>query len=152
MRYSLVRQTTNRRTMESQNGNGRRDEIEVALLRRSYSELEDLARLHGIPLPRRKDGRARAVAVLAQDPSIRSEVWIGEREWAEDNTTDDPVPMLVGTAGAAAILDVERPRIGRWVARGHMPRPAVWLDSGPVWRRDSIERMRPRVTRRRARA
>ncbi len=74
---------------------------------------------------------------------------------------------LVGTAEAAEILGVERPRIGRWLdrctycgaknmkgewesrpctsRRGHrsvMPEPVAKLRSGPVWHRSQIEDFR----------
>lgn len=47
----------------------------------------------------------------------------------------------VGTAEAAYILDVERPRIGRWLSKGEMPMPVVWPAAGPQWRRSDIEAM-----------
>lgn len=53
---------------------------------------------------------------------------------------------LVGTAEAAAILNVERPRIGRWKKTGVMPPTVADLQAGPVWRRRDIERMVPYVT------
>lgn len=47
---------------------------------------------------------------------------------------------LVGTAEAAAILRVERPRIGRWRALGNkLPEPIAELAAGPVWLRSDIE-------------
>lgn len=61
---------------------------------------------------------------------------------------------LVGTWEAAKILEVERPRIGRWlnkwrewVAGGRkgpepetrIPKPVADLKSGPVWFRKDIE-------------
>lgn len=52
---------------------------------------------------------------------------------------------LVGTAEAADILNVERPRIGRWMRAGTMPEPVVILAATPVWHRDDIEAMRPWV-------
>ena len=54
------------------------------------------------------------------------------------------VPQLdiVGTAEAASMLHVERPRIGRWIKRGIMPPTAAQLQATPVWRRKDIERMR----------
>jgi hypothetical protein len=48
---------------------------------------------------------------------------------------------IVGTAEAARILDVERPRIGRWIKRGVMPPTAAKLDATPVWHRKDIVRM-----------
>ncbi len=53
---------------------------------------------------------------------------------------------LVGTAEAAALLGVERPRIGRWRDKGIMPDTVADLAAGPVWRRVDIERMIPWVT------
>jgi hypothetical protein len=48
---------------------------------------------------------------------------------------------LVGTAEAAHMLGVERPRIGRWIAKGQMPMPAVWPAAGPMFWRIDIEAM-----------
>jgi hypothetical protein len=58
---------------------------------------------------------------------------------------------LVGTAEAAELLDVEAPRIGRWLQKGDMPMPVVWLAAGPVWRRVHIEAMRSTREERRRR-
>lgn len=59
---------------------------------------------------------------------------------------------VVGTAEAADILDVERPRIGRWMKLGIMPKPAKRLAATPVWFRADIERLRDqRAGRRRGR-
>jgi hypothetical protein len=52
---------------------------------------------------------------------------------------------LLGTAEAAYLLGVERPRIGRWISKGVMPMPVVWLAAGPIWRREHIEAMRDEV-------
>lgn len=49
---------------------------------------------------------------------------------------------IVGTAEAAEILGVERPRIGRWIKRGVMPNTAAHLQATPVWHRRDIEKMR----------
>ena len=48
---------------------------------------------------------------------------------------------IVGTAEAAEMLQVERPRIGRWIKRGVMPQTAAQLQATPVWYRKDIERM-----------
>lgn len=56
-----------------------------------------------------------------------------------------PQMDLVGTAEAADILGVERPRIGRWIQRGIMPDTVKKLQATPVWRRKDIEAMRPWV-------
>lgn len=56
---------------------------------------------------------------------------------------------LVGTAEAAELLGVERPRIGRWLSKGEMPMPVVWLAAGPVWYRKSIQAMVDEVESRR---
>lgn len=50
---------------------------------------------------------------------------------------------LVGTAEAAAILGVERPRIGRWRKSGVMPEPVAEPAAGPVWHRSQIVAMKP---------
>jgi hypothetical protein len=48
---------------------------------------------------------------------------------------------IVGTAEAAEILGVERPRIGRWIKRGVMPPAVAELAATPVWYRKDILRM-----------
>lgn len=57
--------------------------------------------------------------------------------------------VLVGTAEAAAMLGVERPRIGRWLAMGKLPPPVAELRAGPVWLREDIESKREDVESRR---
>ena len=49
---------------------------------------------------------------------------------------------IVGTAEAAELLGVERPRIGRWIKRGVMPPTAAMLQATPVWQRKDILRMK----------
>ena len=49
---------------------------------------------------------------------------------------------IVGTAEAAEILGVERPRIGRWIKRGVMPPVVAQLQATPVWYRKDILRMK----------
>lgn len=49
---------------------------------------------------------------------------------------------LVGTAEAAEILGVERPRIGRWRERGIMPEPIRQLAATPLWTKDQIKALR----------
>ena len=59
---------------------------------------------------------------------------------------------FVGTAEAAEILGVERPRIGRWQIAGIMPEPVVRLAATPVWRRQDILKLKEQrkgTTRRR---
>lgn len=46
---------------------------------------------------------------------------------------------LVGTAEAARMLGVERPRIGRWLKSGLMPEPAVKTAATPLWTTAQIE-------------
>lgn len=68
------------------------------------------------------------------------------------DTDNGPVEVkgsLVGTAEAAAILGVERPRIGKWRALGKMPPVVGDLAAGPVWLRGDIEDMRPETVARR---
>lgn len=79
----------------------------------------------------------------------------------EGHTYDDPQTYdteygpvevkgaLVGTAEAAAILGVERPRIGKWRALGKMPPIVGDLASSPIWLRADIEAMRPETVARR---
>lgn len=57
--------------------------------------------------------------------------------------------VLVGTAEAAAMLNVERPRIGRWVSLGKLPPPIAELRATPVWLRSQIESKRGDVESRR---
>lgn len=56
---------------------------------------------------------------------------------------------IVGTAEAAAVLNVERPRIGRYRALGKMPEPIAVLAAGPVWWRADVEKLRDTVEERR---
>lgn len=56
---------------------------------------------------------------------------------------------LVGTAEAADILRVERPRIGRWLKEEKMPEPVAVLAATPVWMRADIEAMKEWVEARR---
>jgi hypothetical protein len=46
---------------------------------------------------------------------------------------------VVGATEAAAILDVEVPRLTRWLKSGRLPAPAVKLAATPVWHRTFIE-------------
>lgn len=57
--------------------------------------------------------------------------------------------VLVGTAEVAAMLNVERPRIGRWVSLGKLPPPVAVLRATPVWLRSQIEAKRSDVESRR---
>lgn len=45
---------------------------------------------------------------------------------------------LVGTAEAAEILRVERPRIAKWRRSGVIPPPLADTASGPIWLRSQI--------------
>lgn len=45
---------------------------------------------------------------------------------------------LIGTAEAAEMLHVERPRIGRWREMNMLPEPVEQLAAGPVWLRSQI--------------
>jgi hypothetical protein len=56
---------------------------------------------------------------------------------------------LVGTAEAAEILGVERPRIGRWKKSKVLPEPVAELAAGPVWYREQIEAVLSERDRRR---
>lgn len=69
-------------------------------------------------------------------------------------TDDSPKPvqvagLLVGTAEAAALLGVERPRIGRYRKQGKMPPSVAELAAGPVWLRTDVEEMRHGIDERR---
>lgn len=46
---------------------------------------------------------------------------------------------LVGSAEAAEILGVERPRINRWRSRGVMPETVADLRCGPIWAKTDVE-------------
>ena len=46
---------------------------------------------------------------------------------------------IVGSAEAAEILGVERPRINRWRNMGVMPATVADLRCGPIWNRTEIE-------------
>jgi len=46
---------------------------------------------------------------------------------------------LVGSAEAAEILGVERPRINRWRTSGVMPCTVAELRCGPIWTRGAVE-------------
>lgn len=57
---------------------------------------------------------------------------------------------LVGTAEAAEMLGVERPRIGRWINKGGvLPRPVARVGATPLWHRSDIEALRDDVQARR---
>lgn len=81
---------------------------------------------------------------------------VGLRALAEQSD-DDPKwygdvevkGVLVGTAEAAAMLGVERPRIGRWVSLGKLPQPLAVLRATPVWFREDIQAKRESVESRR---
>lgn len=63
-----------------------------------------------------------------------------------------PLYDLVGTAEAAEILTVERPRIGRWKKTGVLPPPILELATGPIWlRKDIVALIKERESRRRTR-
>jgi len=57
--------------------------------------------------------------------------------------------VLVGTAEAAAILRIERPRIAKWIRAGIIPEPIIRLESGPIWLRSQIESALPEADARR---
>lgn len=77
---------------------------------------------------------------------------IGERPITYQ-TANGPVHVagpIVGTAEAAAILGVERPRIGRWSGVGGlMPPPLGKTRAGPIWLRSEVEALREATNRRR---
>jgi hypothetical protein len=56
---------------------------------------------------------------------------------------------LVGTAEAAEILGVERPRIAKWLRNGVIPTPLAKTAMGPVWLRSQIEAALPEADARR---
>lgn len=120
--------------------------------------------LHGKMAAGVKDIRVKT-ALHALPPVIspeeRSEITDERQEITEDflmrnagwkpldlPSPDDPTKtvhvegMLVGTKEAAALLNVERPRIGKYLLLGKMPKPVGTLGAGPVWWRPQIEDMR----------
>lgn len=70
------------------------------------------------------------------------------KEAAEKRNTH-PSFDLIGTAEAADILQVERPRIGRWKKNRLLPEPMLELASGPIWQRQDIEAVLEERERRR---
>lgn len=70
---------------------------------------------------------------------VREEAWFADHagKWTNRRARED----RVGTAEAAEILGVERPRIGRWIEKGKMPMPVSKLAATPVWKRSDIEAM-----------
>jgi hypothetical protein len=56
---------------------------------------------------------------------------------------------LVGTAEAAVILNVERPRIAKWRRNGIIPEPLADTAMGPIWLRSQIESVLPEAEARR---
>jgi len=77
----------------------------------------------------------------------------GVREWLDEKhrrgvkqvrvtSVMDMLPpdndTLVGTAEAAEILGVERPRIAKWRRNGVIPAPLADTASGPIWLRSQI--------------
>lgn len=74
-----------------------------------------------------------------------------ENAWFKQHTfaTERDRIALVGTAEAAAILGVERPRIGRWIGKGVMPQPVAKVGATPLWLREDVEAMRKEVAKRR---
>jgi hypothetical protein len=56
--------------------------------------------------------------------------------------TENGFPDVVGTAEAAELLGVERPRITRYRRADRMPPLAADLAATPVWHRDDVEKMR----------
>jgi len=69
----------------------------------------------------------------------------GRAEGESGITLSAPRQDLVGTAEVAELLDVERPRIGRWIRRGIMPKTVADLAATPVWERRQILAMLPWV-------
>jgi predicted DNA-binding transcriptional regulator AlpA len=76
----------------------------------------------------------------------REEEWFAAHEgkWTTRRKRRD----YVGTAEAAELLGVERPRIGRWIGKGQMPMPIAKLGATPIWDRADIEAMRDEVNAR----
>lgn len=86
---------------------------------------------------------------VAEDYLMRNAHW-----YAKDYPTEsgDPIHvagLLVGTAEAAAMLGVERPRIARYRNQGKLPDPVAVLAMGPVWLRTDIEAARAGIDARR---
>lgn len=56
-----------------------------------------------------------------------------------DNTNGAKPLDLVGTHEAALILGVEKPRIGRYIKSGRMPKPVCELGATKLWHRADVE-------------
>ena len=53
--------------------------------------------------------------------------------------TVEVIPVLVGVAEAAAILNWDKRRVFTYISRGSFPEPVAMLASGRIWRRTDIE-------------
>lgn len=92
-----------------------------------------------------------------KSPYVRKFAKVEYRPDTEQVVVTEPGVLkleLLGTAEAAEMLGVERPRIGRWLqARNGNPpvmlAPFAYLKSGPVWLRQQIEAMQAERDRRR---
>ena len=70
---------------------------------------------------------------------------------ASKNGRQAKIPRLFGTLEAAEYLGVERPRIGKWLKMGVMPKPVADLKGTPVWTLKQLQSMRKERERRRRR-
>lgn len=78
----------------------------------------------------------------------QEDAWFSEHK--DKWTRTSPRYDLVGTAEVAAILGVERPRIGRWIKKGGvLPQPVARVGATPLWYKADIEEMRADVESRR---
>lgn len=80
---------------------------------------------------------------------LRANANFDPRTYEVDGKPVEVKGVLVGTREVAAILDVERPRIGRWQSLNMMPQPVAQNASGPLWYRPEIEAYKPAVDARR---
>lgn len=110
---------------------GVRDVRVVTVLQKMDEEEAALAK-NGKPSP----AVARKVILNLGD-------YVNVTEWGDGKV--DEFGDLIGTAEVAELLDVERSRIGKWIRRGHMPKPLAQLAAGPVWLRSDIEGLIPWV-------
>lgn len=70
---------------------------------------------------------------------------------ASQNGSEPKMPRLFGTLEAAEYLGVERPRIGKWLKMGVMPKPVADLKGTPVWTLKQLQPMRKEREKRRRR-
>lgn len=87
-----------------------------------------------------KSELAAARADMAQlEARVAAKPRVTKRDIIDSLTAGRAMGMLLGTAEVAALLGVERPRVGKWRALGRIPEPLEDLKATPVWLREQIE-------------